>query len=83
MRKHYGDMSGQKIGRWTVLKRVPSPEYYSTHQVYYLARCECGTEKVVPAGNLRSGNSKSCGCLQKEILREKRAGYRSARREEA
>lgn len=29
-------------------------------------RCDCGTERVVAAANLRNGNSTSCGCLQRE-----------------
>lgn len=29
-------------------------------------RCECGNLRVVDAGSLRSGNSRSCGCLNAE-----------------
>lgn len=30
-------------------------------------RCECGTVKVVPLGNIKHGKSKSCGCMVKTI----------------
>lgn len=32
-------------------------------------KCDCGKTFVVRAYNLKSGNTKSCGCLQKEIAR--------------
>ena len=32
---------------------------------HYLVRCVCGTEKTVQGTLLRSGNTKSCGCLVK------------------
>lgn len=50
------DLTGQTFGRWTVLKRA-----YTYGCVSWLCRCECGSEKVVAAGNLLSGGSKSCG----------------------
>lgn len=30
--------------------------------VYWWTFCVCGAEKVILGSNLRSGNSKSCGC---------------------
>jgi hypothetical protein len=36
---------------------------------YYLARCACGVEKTVQGTALRSGNTKSCGCLIKDSAR--------------
>lgn len=32
---------------------------------WYLCRCICGNEKVIPGKSLTSGNTKSCGCLGK------------------
>jgi len=34
----------------------------------WLCRCECGNEVIVTTGHLRSGHSKSCGCLSAEVL---------------
>jgi len=31
-----------------------------------LCRCECGTEKLIATGSIRSGDTRSCGCLHKE-----------------
>ena len=36
-------------------------------QVLWLCSCSCGEKVVIPAGNLITGNSKSCGCLQREL----------------
>lgn len=33
----------------------------------YRCKCECGNEVIVSAGNLRTKNTQSCGCLHKEI----------------
>lgn len=33
----------------------------------YRCKCECGNETIVDGGNLRTKNTRSCGCLQKEI----------------
>lgn len=35
-------------------------------QKMYLCRCECGNETKVLAGNLKKGNTKSCGCSRKK-----------------
>ena len=37
------------------------------NQKIYLCECECGNKKNVISGNLKKGNTKSCGCLQKKI----------------
>ena len=56
------DLTGQKIGRWTVLGKAPS----RNKAVYWLCKCDCGTIKEVKAASLNSGKSVSCGCFQKE-----------------
>ena len=35
---------------------------------FQVCQCSCGNIKVVLAASLRNGNTKSCGCLQKEVL---------------
>lgn len=37
---------------------------------YWRCRCDCGNETEVGQTNLRSGHTKSCGCLQREIHRD-------------
>lgn len=61
------DLTGQKFGRLTVLERVPSyiiPQGYKKSK--WKCRCDCGNEKIILGNNLKSGHTKSCGCLKKE-----------------
>lgn len=60
------DLTGQRFGRWTVLEERHVADRRALH---WLCRCDCGTERLVHGGNLRSGISKSCGCLNRERAR--------------
>lgn len=55
------DLTGQRFGRLVVVERAGSEG-----PARWRCRCDCGTEKTVPGVGLRSGSSKSCGCLQRE-----------------
>lgn len=52
---------GQKFGMLTALEFV---EMRGNHHAYYLFKCDCGNEKVIPAGSVKAGNSLSCGCIR-------------------
>jgi hypothetical protein len=54
------DISDQKFGRLTVLRRDPSDSRK------WICRCDCGTERPFASGRLRAGRSQSCGCLRVE-----------------
>lgn len=54
------DLTGQRFGQLTVLRRD-----LSAAGVQWICVCDCQTEVIVRAGNLRSGGSKSCGCLKR------------------
>lgn len=36
-----------------------------------LYRCVCGAEKIIDSHKVKSGHTKSCGCLQKEVIRQR------------
>lgn len=62
------DLSGKKFGRLEVLEfshERRSPCGKIKH--YWKCRCDCGALKVIQGHSLRSGNTKSCSCLSKEI----------------
>lgn len=63
---HIKDITGQKFNRWTVLNFVET----RNHNAYWLARCECGTERILSTAYLTSGMSQSCGCLRTERAKE-------------
>lgn len=56
------DVAGQRFGKLTVEKYVPNTKKGS----YWLCSCDCGNNVVVSLGNLKKGNTKSCGCLSKK-----------------
>lgn len=59
------ELTGQKFGRWT----VTGPSHRTERRRFYWACiCECGNEKAVLSDVLRSGKSRSCGCLQREVV---------------
>lgn len=57
------NLVGQKFGRWLVLEKL-EPEGRKKYR--YLCRCDCGTERPVIVNSLKTGRSKSCGCLASE-----------------
>ena len=63
------NLIGQKIGRWTVISLCK--EKTKNRGRIYHCKCECGNEKNVPAETLRKGESKSCGCLNRELVAER------------
>ena len=56
------EISGQKFGRLTAIKN----EGYKNGSAQWLCKCDCGGEKVVSCYSLKSGATKSCGCIRKE-----------------
>lgn len=56
-----------KFGRLTVLCRAEDRVYKDGRKrIAWNCRCDCGNTKEVLGENLKSGYTKSCGCLQKE-----------------
>lgn len=60
-----GIEEGQKIHRWLVLG-TGKPDRF--HNRRWLCRCDCGTEKQVSGYYLKTGRSRSCGCLRDESV---------------
>lgn len=58
------DLTGMKFNRWTVLRF----DERRNKNYYWMCECECGTIKSVNGCHLPRGASKSCGCLNKEII---------------
>jgi hypothetical protein len=57
------NLVGNRFGRLTVVKFIGR----SSHRhALWECLCECGNVVLVANPNLRSGNSKSCGCLKTE-----------------
>lgn len=62
------DLSGQRFGRWLVVKL----SHISKHRVsVYKCTCDCGISKEVLRTSLINGRSKSCGCWNLESLKQR------------
>lgn len=57
------DLTGTRFGRLTVLERVGINKWKSST---WSCMCDCGKKRVVVSGDLRSGNTTSCGCFFRE-----------------
>lgn len=56
-----------RYGRLTVLERVRVP---GQKELLVACACDCGTARhLTRACSLKSGQTRSCGCLQREIAR--------------
>ncbi len=61
------DLTGCKFGRLYVLKRAPNDKFNNSR---WECLCKCGNKTIVAGNALRSGNTKSCGCLHREVMRK-------------
>ena len=58
--------SDQRFGRMVVVELVERGKHAKV-----LCQCDCGREKIVHIGNLKTGRTQSCGCIRREQLSER------------
>lgn len=73
--RKFVDLTNKQFGRLTVIAKA----FVRQKEWYWNCRCECGAEMIVNGKSLKRGLTKSCGCLQKEIL-SRLASARAANR---
>ena len=62
-----------KFGRLTAIKRVGKN---SDNRSRWLCECECGNQIITNVSVLLNGDTKSCGCLQKERASNTRSKHK-------
>lgn len=67
------DLTGMTFGRLTVVKRSGTSK---RGDIVWACICKCGAETAVRGSNLRNGNTKSCGCFQRERASESTSTHR-------
>lgn len=72
--KNFKNISGKRFCRLVAIKPTSIKNGYN----YWLFKCDCGCEKEIRLDSVVYGKTKSCGCLQKEIV-SKKQGLSSSR----
>ena len=70
----FTDLTGKVFGRLTVIAFAGKQRWH--------VRCECGTECVRSRGDLTSGDTKSCGCLRKEVTSQTKGKHHKCKTRE-
>lgn len=68
--KHYSrhlDNPGNVYNKLTLVKEVGVD---NQGKILWKCLCDCGNEKIMSVAFIKSGHSKSCGCLRKEQARK-------------
>ncbi len=70
------DLTGRRFGRLTVVgfshKRINPTTLGRVNRYYYWnCKCDCGNDITLTATSLRNRYAQSCGCLHKELAKER------------
>lgn len=68
--KNSKDIQGTRFGRLVALKRLDN----KGNGYNWLCKCDCGNECIVRIGQLTTGKTKSCGCLNSELSSKRMKG---------
>ena len=61
------DLTGQRFGRLLVVREDGNRN--TSGSILWNCICDCGKEVSVSSGTLRSGKTKSCGCLRRDTFK--------------
>lgn len=65
------DLDGVRFGRLVAIRPDGHVLAGREKKRAWLCQCDCGNRITLPVGNIRSGNTTSCGCLRKEQLSDR------------
>jgi len=71
------DLTGQKFNRLNVIREA-SKQRGKGFGVLWVCKCECGNETTVDSRSIKHGNTKSCGCLEREVLMKRNTTHGQA-----
>lgn len=57
------DITGMRFGKLVAIERA----YIKNKGAYWKCSCDCGNDSIHSLSHLRSGNTKSCGCLSRKL----------------
>lgn len=71
------EMIGKRFGRLTVIEEAGR---VSGGQITWICRCDCGNmTKPISGSRMRLGRTRSCGCLSKELLRNRTSTHKATK----
>src|SRR3990167_4481698 len=74
--KPYPDIVGKRFGKLTVIERIGSRLVSAkTTESLWRCHCDCGGERITPAGPLQYGRTTSCGCGRRDRSPRLRHGH--------
>ncbi len=62
------DLTGKRFEKLVVLSQSENKH----GRTYWLCRCDCGNKKIISGKELNRGTTKSCGCLRKKTMTDRR-----------
>ena len=68
----YEDLTNKRFGRLVAINKIEPPESDRERRTWWHCKCDCGNEIDVRAKSLKRGDTKSCGCILKEIEEKRR-----------
>jgi len=60
------NLAGVKFGRLTAIGIA----FRKNGAIHWQCKCDCGNEPAVRGRDLTSGDTRSCGCLRRDVARE-------------
>lgn len=66
------DVTGQRFGKLLCVERLP---VIQGRRAKWKCICDCGKTVAIGITPLRSGHSRSCGCLSREVLGNRRRSH--------
>ena len=64
------ELIGQKFYRLTIMNSYRKLNNYNKHEIYVIAKCECGIIKEYRYCHLKNNVIKSCGCYHSELIKQ-------------
>lgn len=77
----FRNLTGQRFGRLIAVSHRIKPGKTQPYTMW-MCDCDCGAQKEIRASSLHSGDTYSCGCLQKEGVAKRSAKHGAAPRGE-
>jgi hypothetical protein len=65
---NFKDLTGQKFNYLTVIEHAGKNDI---NKHLYLCKCDCGNTTITVGESIKSGNTKSCGCMRKQMIVDK------------